>query len=242
VWLGLRWLQPRAARTRRHGEATTESAPIIGTAARPVAAPRPRVLGRLVWQSWREGWRAMLVALPLGLFLMVADVLIESMVSAQGFAAATPPIITLLVIPALYGALALPGGSARAAVSLSGGPRPRRCGRRGGAAAHVAGACRGDWRRSCSLREDFCSVAFRRVHIESARLLGIALSRGVHLGHRHLLGAGRSPACGAVRDAHGVVLLAHGVRTWAVMLDARSQLGAGGVCSDAALGRLHRFG
>ncbi len=108
-WLGLRWLRPRTSAPFRRRRSALKSVEAADNAAEPSvfsAAPsRRRMFTRLVWQSWREGWKAMLAVVPLGLLLMFADSMVSSMFLRKWGGFGAPPILTLLSIPALYGVL-----------------------------------------------------------------------------------------------------------------------------------------
>lgn len=112
AWLGRRWLEPRERRSRwrrlEWRESTVIGAvPSAASTARSSAAfpmPRRRILGRLLWQTWREGWKPMLAAAPVGLFMIVADSAAMSLFAERGSLGA-PLVSTWLAIPALWGAL-----------------------------------------------------------------------------------------------------------------------------------------
>jgi hypothetical protein len=115
MWLGLRWLRtPRSRAERRtpRSEPTADAIAVATSAATASAAAAQsapithgRLFARLVWQSWREGWAAMLLALPIGLFLMASDVLIAWLITASTQSRVPWIPMSLMVLPALYGAL-----------------------------------------------------------------------------------------------------------------------------------------
>jgi len=109
VVLGRRWLQPRSARKwklRKKAALRDLPAPseVVSAAGRAIAAaPRRRMLTRLLWQTWRESWKPMLAAIPLAVFLMVA-----LLIPTGGLTRTVDlpiQVLAFLFLPALLGAL-----------------------------------------------------------------------------------------------------------------------------------------
>ncbi|QEG33954.1 hypothetical protein [Bythopirellula goksoeyrii] len=109
VMLGSRWLEPLGMKGKRRKERVSEDARLV--AAKPLVAGvemaepwRRRMLSRLLWQSWRESWKTILAAIPLGLLLTVSCFI---PIALLGRSDSTAPllILPLLILPALFGAL-----------------------------------------------------------------------------------------------------------------------------------------
>ncbi len=105
VLIGSQWLAPLGIRGKRRRERVPEEVRLV--AAKPQAAGRPwrrRMLARLLWQTWRESWGAMLAATGLGLLLTISC-FIPTTLLGRGDSTTPWLILPLLFIPALFGAL-----------------------------------------------------------------------------------------------------------------------------------------
>lgn len=105
VWLGARWYEAAPRRSRRKKTPLESASTTSKTVATDTHAKgsRRKVMARLLWQTWRESWKTMLAAIPIGLFLTASvSVLIHA---SHGYADLPTPILTLLFLPALFGAL-----------------------------------------------------------------------------------------------------------------------------------------
>jgi hypothetical protein len=102
VWLGRRWLYPVGnAKTASGRDANSTSGLLVANSARVTERPRRRMFGRLLWQTWREAWKPILVAVPLAFALPVAMVgVLEQFAHLREFS------FMYLILPALLGALA----------------------------------------------------------------------------------------------------------------------------------------
>jgi hypothetical protein len=112
--LARRWLDAGRSRKSRTTANTPAAEPAAGAIAQPVAVSavrgfRGRMLWRLVWQTWREAWRPLLLAIPVALFLMFALTLpLAFEIDNDG---GYEPLLGLLALltglflPALWGAL-----------------------------------------------------------------------------------------------------------------------------------------
>lgn len=100
VVLGRRWLAPLGGRVRRQ---RVKPAVVAVVAAKPQAGRR-RMIARLLWQTWRESWVAILAATGLGLLLTVSCLIPTTLLGRYD---STTPwlILPLLILPALFGAL-----------------------------------------------------------------------------------------------------------------------------------------
>lgn len=114
VVLGVRWFQtvPHSTsrqKTIRAGQGTTiaEAAATIAATTPVGRAPgRRRMMTRLLWQSCRESWKTMLAAVPIALFLMASLAIpLGWFHLAAHYADLPTPLLTLLFLPALFGAL-----------------------------------------------------------------------------------------------------------------------------------------
>lgn len=103
VWLGRRWLYPVPNAKPTSGRAKTASG-AVAKAASGVERPRLKMFGRLLWQTWRESWKAILVALPLSIALVVVALIPAYVSNVHDFLRTLP--FFALVSPALLGALA----------------------------------------------------------------------------------------------------------------------------------------
>lgn len=96
VSLGLRWLKPLSLPRRIRSRATDATASEYDLGLRLF---RWGMLGKLLWQSVRQSWKAIVAATAIGLVLMFATDLIR-----MTLIGARQPL-SLLFLPALYGAL-----------------------------------------------------------------------------------------------------------------------------------------
>ena len=112
TWLARNWLSipsPGAEGTGRgQGEGALASR-ITRRKSLQLAAEAPgsrcRLLNRLLWQTWRENWKLLLLPLPVGLLLIFAISGAASLLSIQS---GNPELFLLLLpltVPALYGAM-----------------------------------------------------------------------------------------------------------------------------------------
>ncbi len=111
VLIGSFWLAPLGTVGKRRRE---KSETAVQVAARPsatanlrqtaVAPWRRRMFARLLWQTWRESWGAILAATVLGLLLTISCFVPTTLLGPSS--SRTPwLILPLLILPALFGAL-----------------------------------------------------------------------------------------------------------------------------------------
>lgn len=100
VWLGLNWLQSLSAPRRRAREANAVK-------ETPVRPRKLGMFGRLMWQSIRQSWKSILAVTAIGLLLMfAADLVLATLLGSVSAMFERYVFISLLFLPALYGALA----------------------------------------------------------------------------------------------------------------------------------------
>jgi hypothetical protein len=104
VWLGRRWLYPVPNAKGRSKTPSPSPSPVYRGGGFPMASSSRRMFGRLLWQTWREAWKPILVAVPLGIGLAVALLLPAYVQSLTRFTLQLPYVG--LIPPALLGALA----------------------------------------------------------------------------------------------------------------------------------------
>jgi hypothetical protein len=115
VWLAARWLQPHSGRWRSKKIGldtdtivtdTPGASSALGKLVTSSGKGRRRMIGRLLWQTWRESWKTMLAIIPLALLLMVGMGL-PTIVMQNATPSFDLPIFQLgiLFLPALFGAL-----------------------------------------------------------------------------------------------------------------------------------------
>jgi len=96
LWLGARWLKTSPRRTKASQ----------GDTATGVATPSRGMMARLLWQTWRESWKTMLVAIPIAILLMVALAMPLSLFQNSAYYVDLPlPLLPMLFLPALLGSL-----------------------------------------------------------------------------------------------------------------------------------------
>ena len=101
VWLGKQWLYPKAQTGRKENAVAKPASGL--KAATSAAGQRRKMYSRLLWQTWRESWRMIFIALPLS-FLMIAAFMVPAYtVSTYNYLRALP--FVALILPALLGAL-----------------------------------------------------------------------------------------------------------------------------------------
>lgn len=103
VWLGRRWLYPVPNAKPTSGRAKTASG-AVAKAASGVERPRLKMFGRLLWQTWRESWKVILVALPLSIGLITAFMAPASLLFGVNEKYAL--WLMTLILPAIVGSLA----------------------------------------------------------------------------------------------------------------------------------------
>jgi ABC-type transport system involved in multi-copper enzyme maturation permease subunit len=105
-----RWLMANAQLVQRQRVSISSlAAPALGklrfATLAPGRAQRRNMLARLLWQTWRESWRLLLLPVGIAGFLFVAIAALVG-VSGQGVQLGTIVLVgTLLFLPTLYGAL-----------------------------------------------------------------------------------------------------------------------------------------
>jgi hypothetical protein len=85
----------------------------ISTATAAAPAARATTLARLVWQTWRQSWKSLLLPFLVAGFLYVAILGVGSLLIGDTFAIYVG-VTTLLLLPTLYGAMAFGADQRRA--------------------------------------------------------------------------------------------------------------------------------